>query len=373
MSQLSDYIRAVSYYDFRQVFFNDLDILALTEIAYLSFDKVMGPDEDLNLEQLANLYKDKVGLDSSVFSVTTKARVQLFLIMAAQPRYKHVRIKHLRQELDERVERQFGALTYQIGQTHLIIYRGTDENLIGWKEDFKMAFKETVPAQASALDYLKDRMADCPGKFILSGHSKGGNLAIYAATFMGSDQLRISSIYAFDAPGLHKSIVTSGKFLAIRDKIKSYIPQDSLVAMILENPVPTIRVKSKAFWLLQHDTFTWELDYFSFVKPTFPPVISTATDQYLEEFIARTSEEELESFFDLVFDLFLAADIHKFTDISIDTPKKVMKLAKSMTGVSAEQLKLAGKIVMTVFQAGFGTVRSQLPGGKALDSLPKLP
>ena len=365
MASLTNYVKGMKDYRFDQVLFNEMDILALTEIAYLSYARFMSREDRLTLAQMAPLYREEMGYQSSILSVTNKARVELFFLMADSPRYQDLLVQKVVYELDEVAEKQFGAQIYDLGpdKHKLLVFRGTDENLIGWKEDFKMAFLETIPAQEAASLYLEEAMAEMEGSFILAGHSKGGNLAIYAASQAVARQMRISSIYTFDAPGLHKCLVESGKFLAIRDKIRAFVPQDSIVSLILENPVPTYRVHSKAFWFLQHDTFSWEINYLRFVAAPRAALISATRDRYLNEFLLRASSQELEAFFDFLFDLFLAADIHRFTDLNKLDYQQLVKFANNLKGISKDQAQLALRIFGLMVQAHLGTVKTFFPQG----------
>ena len=147
-----------------------------------------------------------------------------------------IRLNHYIDLISDKWEMQFSAVTAYLadGLTH-VLFRGTDETMIGWKEDFNMAFMTPVPAQVKAVDYLHYAAERIRGGFSVGGHSKGGNLAVYSA--MKCSRLvreRITSIYSQDGPGFTKETLEDGDFDAIKDRIQKYVPHSSIIGMLFQ-------------------------------------------------------------------------------------------------------------------------------------------
>lgn len=362
MSNIIDYAQGLNAYSFDKVFFKDLDVLALTEVAYLPFEQIITEGE-ITLEKLAQYYTTLNGEKGEILSVITTPRIDLLRILGCSARYGTIEAFDFINKIDSNIERQFSAITYRLeDEKYLVVFRGTDENLIGWKEDFHMTFMHEIPAQQSAHQYLEKRMIEYPGEYIVSGHSKGGNLAIYACSKLDEEkQNSVTGIYAFDAPGLHESLLESEGFLRIKDRIASYIPQDSMVSVLLEPPVNAKVVKSNAILLLQHDTFSWEVGQIDFVQIENQSQLSIHADKVISSWLDTMSNNEKQEFSDVIFDVFLESGINKFADITIDTPKKIINIVNNMTRLTSEQKKMTIQVFFKLFNAQFDVFKSYLP------------
>ena len=362
MSNIIDYAQGLKAYSFDKVFFKDLDVLALTEVAYLPFEQIITEGE-ITLEKLAQYYTTLNGEKGEILSVITTPRIDLLRILGRSARYGTIEAFDFINKIDSNIERQFSAITYRLeDEKYLVVFRGTDENLIGWKEDFHMTFMHEVPAQQSAYQYLEKRMTEYPGEYIVSGHSKGGNLAIYACSKLDEEkQNSVTGIYAFDAPGLHESLLESDGFLRIKDRIASYIPQDSMVSVLLEPPVNAKVVKSNAILLLQHDTFSWEVGQIDFVQIENQSQLSIHADKVISSWLDTMSNNEKQEFSDVIFDVFLESGINKFADITVDTPKKIINIVNNMTRLTSEQKKMTIQVFFKLFNAQFDVFKSYLP------------
>ncbi len=167
-----------------------------------------------------------------------KSRLTLFELMASSKRYKYLKAFAYVNDYQIDLQQQFAAVSYHLDRdTVLTCFRGTDDTIIGWKEDFHIDLYEgnscTTICQSLFAGYHGSQHSD----FYVSGHSKGGNLAIYATSQLPPTlQQYILIVYAFDAPGLHKQYLTSDGYLGIEQKIVPIIPQNSIVGMMLETP-----------------------------------------------------------------------------------------------------------------------------------------
>ncbi|WP_061596188.1 DUF2974 domain-containing protein [Streptococcus gordonii] len=328
--------------------FNELDLLILTELAYLSFDGLVASDLDLDkskrLQDIAENYPQEQSM------MHTRNRLKLLEKASQTKRFKNIKLMGFINDIDLEIEKQFAALVYCIQSkpaTYVLAYRGTDDSIIGWKEDFHMTYMDRVPAPKNAKKYLKEVLRELDGDFILTGHSKGGNLAAYAASQVNPLlQERIKKIYSYDAPGLNKAIIESDGYKAIANKIQHYIPQGSIVGMMLEIPKQMAIVKSTALGgLAQHDTFSWQIEGDSFVLLDSLNPDSLQTDKTLKNWVRSTSDEELKDFFDLFFGLVLDAGITSIDDFSkISNVRKVLEIFKNANALSDEEREMLTRL-----------------------------
>ena len=372
MPTIFDYLKANQYDSFYDKDFTVLDALALTELAYLPFEDLVPAEISvqnyISLQHLAEQFEEKFQGKYPPLGMVNAHRLKLLSYLSSFKRYKHIRALGFANDVSLDSQKQFAAITYQIRpKEYLVVFRGTDDSIIGWKEDFHLTYMKEIPAQLAARDYLKEVLDKLDGKVWLAGHSKGGNLATYAACHVETSiQDRVQKVYSFDAPGLHSSIRNSDNFKAIEGKILSIIPENSIVGMMLETPETDLVVKSKTFGLLQHLMVSWEIEGDQFKVVPKVTEDSIQVDQTLKTWTANLSEEELRDFFDLFFGLFIEADIHRFGDITVDTPGKIQKLIENRRNLTPEQATMMDRLSRQLIDTRIQVWKDSLP------DLPKL-
>ena len=261
MSGIIDYIKWRGDLDFNVSPFNPVDNLIISELSYMKFSKILEDKSQAPLCEIANKYQNSKNNHNLGLLLTGEFDLMLEL-MAKSNRYGQLNIKECVEIIDEAVEVQFAAMTVEINENvAYIAFRGTDDTLVGWKEDFKMSFLEVVPAQKEALVYVNKIAAKYDYKDIyIGGHSKGGNLAVYSAVYASEcAKKRIVKIYNNDGPGFKQRLLETQKYKEISDKIITLIPQSSVVGMLLEHEESYQVVKSNQKGVLQHDGFSWEV------------------------------------------------------------------------------------------------------------------
>ena len=367
MSTIFYYLKNSQYDSFYDKDFTVLDALALTELAYLPFEDLVpveiSDQNYLSLQHLAERFEEKFQGKYPPLGMVNAHRLKLLSYLSSFKRYKHIRAFAFANEVSLDSQKQFAAITYQIKpKEYLVVFRGTDDSIIGWKEDFHLTYMKEIPAQLAARDYLKEVLDKLDGKVWLAGHSKGGNLATYAACHVETSiQDRVQKVYSFDAPGLHSSIRNSDNFKAIEGKILSIIPENSIVGMMLETPETDLVVKSKTFGLLQHLMVSWEIEGDQFKVVPKVTEDSIQVDQTLKTWTANLSEEELRDFFDLFFGLFIEADIHRFGDITVDTPGKIQKLIENRRNLTHEQATMMDRLSRQLIDTRIQVWKDSLP------------
>ena len=372
MPTIFDYLKANQYDSFYDKEFTVLDALALTELAYLPFEDLVPAEISvqnyISLQHLAEQFEEKFQGKYPPLGMVNAHRLKLLSYLSSFKRYKHIWALGFANDVSLDSQKQFAAITYQIRpKEYLVVFRGTDDSIIGWKEDFHLTYMKEIPAQLAARDYLKEVLDKLDGMVWLAGHSKGGNLATYAACHVETSiQDRVQKVYSFDAPGLHSSIRNSDNFKAIEGKILSIIPENSIVGMMLETPETDLVVKSKTFGLLQHLMVSWEIEGDQFKVVPKVTEDSIQVDQTLKSWTASLSEEELRDFFDLFFGLFIEAGIYRFGDITVDTPVKIQKLIENRRNLTPEQATMMDRLSRQLIDTRIQVWKDSLP------DLPKL-
>ena len=346
MGIIFDYLDQVAYDSIYETPFNELDMLMLTEITYLPFDQIVS--NQIAPDCTCRLFEAAEKLPQDLSMLVTKNRLKLLEKVASSTRFKNIKLMGYVNDIDPDVQKQFAAMIFKIKpNSYVLTFRGTDDSIIGWKEDFHMTYMDQVPAQKTAVNYLRKAMDTLPGQFILTGHSKGGNLASYAASQIEPEyQERIQSIYSYDAPGLNHSVITSQGYQTISDKIKRYIPQGSIVGMMLETPKQAQIVKSTAIGgLAQHDTFTWQISDQTFLLLDNLNPDSLQVDKTLKNWVDSVSDEELKDFFDLFFGLILDAGISSINDLTkLENFNKILAVFENANALTDEERDMLSRL-----------------------------
>lgn len=300
--------------------FHEVDSLVLSQFSYIHLGNLIAPPaagvvrKPMTLQQLfraecfAHYFADQ--LDA------VKNR-KLLAACAASPRFRDIGIAYFQQEFDETTEKQFCAMTFFIGaDTAYLAFRGTDTTLIGWKEDFNMAFLTPVPSQEAALNYTLAVAKLVRGNLILGGHSKGGNLAVYAAMMSPARlQNRIISIYSHDGPGFRDNVFSSAGYLRISDRIHKTIPQSSLVGMLLEHPENYAIVESNAVGIIQHNPYSWVVHDGDFIRLTTLTSGADYLNRTLSDWLSGLANEQREQFVDALYSVIAATDLTSLTEL----------------------------------------------------------
>ncbi|WP_048715474.1 DUF2974 domain-containing protein [Streptococcus sp. 343_SSPC] len=358
MSTIFDYLDYVAYDSIYDRPFKELDVLALTELTYLPFDRIVPQGDTTNIEVRLS---DAVELvDRTTDFIVTDKHLQLVDILATSKRFKNVKLLNYVDEYDPDVQKQFAAMTYRLTMdVYLVVFRGTDDTLIGWKEDFHMTYMDHVPSQRRAASYLQHVMKEFPkGRFMVAGHSKGGNLAAYACSYLPDHLIeKVDAIYCYDAPGLNKAIIETEGYQRIAHLIHRFVPQGSIVGMMLEVPEPATIVKSRAFGgFAQHDAFTWMVEKDGFVTLDQTSPDSQQMDQTLKQWVQEVPDSQLKKFFDTFFGLFLDAGITSINDLmnlkNFSKIKDIFQNAQDLDPTEREMLeRLAKQLIDTRVQA----------------------
>ena len=262
MGNIMDYISWRGDLSFAQSPFNEVDNLILACFSYVNLDGIpaVSGQKGIELKKLVNEFK-KLHTIKELEADISFIRLAPFMMfeMAKSVRFGNCVIRNYVNEIVTEAEQQFSAVEIVLDDgTSYISFRGTDDTIIGWKEDFNLS-TGVVPAQERAVEYMERISDKASGMLRVGGHSKGGNLAIYGSVMCKSAHDKILEIYSNDGPGFSKEFQESPETAEMMPKIIRIIPEYSIIGTLLEHEKQPIIVASTSRGLLQHDGFSWEV------------------------------------------------------------------------------------------------------------------
>lgn len=352
MGNMLDYLDWRGDLTFAQSPFNEVDNLILSQLVYLNFDYVVPPkfsDASITIRDAAELYfaryKD-VDIGSHGYMVRTSA--SLLQKLANTARFADAKLSNFQDTIEVDQTKQFSAMHVELTDgTVYIAYRGTDTSIVGWKENFNMMYLAPVPAQVEAVHYLEDTALEDDRLYRLGGHSKGGNLAVYAAVMCHPDlKRRILEVYNNDGPGFDAKFVASLNYANMRERIRTIVPQSSIVGLLLEHEEEYVVVKSHQPLLMQHDALSWEVLGDRFVRAEQVTEESRLVEAALKSWLKQLNRQERQQFVEALFQVFQAADVWTVEDLSRAKWRKVTQLIRALNRSHEHKVVIARSLKM---------------------------
>lgn len=262
MGNIMDYISWRGDLSFEQSQFNEVDNLILACFSYVNLDGISAVTKQKGIG-LKKLTKEFMKLHTMKELEADKSFIRLapfmMMEMAKSVRFGKCVVRNYVNDIVTEAEQQFAAMEIVLEDgTSYVSFRGTDDTIIGWKEDFNLS-TGVVPAQKRAIEYLQKISEHTDGMLRVGGHSKGGNLAIYGSVMCKSAHEKILEIYSNDGPGFSREFQELPETKEMMPKIIRIIPEYSIIGMLLEHEKEPVIVASSSKGLLQHDGFSWEV------------------------------------------------------------------------------------------------------------------
>ena len=347
MGNVIDYLIQYGDQAFAERAFCDVDVLILAQLSYFDFGSAVPTiaqhKKSVTLEEI-----DRTADLSAVFADKWygENNRKLWNALLAGRRFRTMRCNYYRERMEEEQEAQFGAVTFfPEGCEPVVAFRGTDDSVVGWKEDFNMSFLSPVPSQKDAVRYIDTTVQRSEGKLILGGHSKGGNLAVYASVFARpSVKKRIITVYNNDGPGFDSDFVKHPDYLAILPKIKSIVPYGSVVGMLLNHDGDYEVVKSSQSGLMQHDSMSWQVIGPDFETEQELSPKSKRLNAALSAWIDGLTREQRAEFVDTLFSLVTASGAKNLSEISTARFKNINAVLKSFRELDKSERAMILKI-----------------------------
>ena len=300
--------------------FNEVDSLLLSVLSYINFSRLpeLRSKSEADAVPIGSVCRQLTAQDEQQ-GLSIHDYIPVMQQAAATERFRELRMLGYESIHDEALEMQFAAVSFLIpdGSVYLS-YMGTDRTLVGWKEDCNMSFMDAVPAQLRAAAYAGEIAAGCPARMLrLGGHSKGGNLAVWAACHLPEAlQPRLLAAYNNDGPGFCTDLLSSQAYRAVEDRVLTIIPESSIIGVLLEHEDDYEVIASSNHAVMQHEALSWQVMGNRFVRLAKRSQMGKVSDGALRDWLNAMSPEERQSFIDALFQvLSQGGRLHKLEEL----------------------------------------------------------
>lgn len=353
MEKLLDYVALRKDLTFAERGFNNVDALVLNQLSYADFQ-----DCNISLKKACKNYIEKYDQENVEFGFSENVP-KLIREISTSIRYQNIILKRQQVVFDQEQFIQFGAITFELEDGSLFMaFRGTDSTIVGWKENMKMTYESHLPCQDLAKNYVKEELEMIPEKKYLfglikrkvyptiyvSGHSKGGYLAMYAYLSNKEYWSYITRVYNFDGPGFRDDFYEDIQG-ADYDKITNYQPAQSIIGRLLSHHEKSVIVQADGVGLTSHDPFEWYMDTNNYVFADASTKESEDTLQFIDDILMSKSDEEKKKCIDLIFSLFDTLEINTISDMSKLGLKQGWVGLKELTHMNSEERKFIFDVV----------------------------
>lgn len=343
MANIMDYLDWRGDLTLRAAPFNEVDALLLAELSFVGFDGIVplpGLGQGIELCAAARAYFDLHDGHEIDMGVLVPNKIPRMLRkMMETPRFAHMKLNAYSTRLDPEREEQFAALSIEVGDgTVFVAFRGTDDTLVGWKEDLNLGFLKEIPSQRDALSYLRRVAAQYPAAPLrIGGHSKGGNLAVYSAVHAGEEvQERILAVYNCDGPGFLEKLTGRPEHSRVAARILTIVPQSSVVGMLLEHEQSYQIVQSVESGMQQHDGFSWQVLGAQFVRLGEASREGRVMDETFDTWAASMDAGQREKAADALYAVLIGTGARTLSDLTEERSKSAGALLRSYQGLDRE-------------------------------------
>ena len=311
MGNILDYLKWRSDLTLYQYPLCEVDNLILSQLAHLRWEVGLVPDATNTLHTLW------LRMDGKDFAhgITANDDRMLLPLAAQSKRFGEIQVLHYVNDYSEEEDKQFAAVTFLLPDDSMFIsFRGTDGTLVGWKEDLNLCLPNPIPAQMQAQSYLTDILKAHPNLPVyVGGHSKGGNLAMYAAATLPEELVyRLKGVYCNDAPGLSDTVFLSNGYKRLVPILHAFVPQSSIIGMLLMHPETYSVVRSNSMSILQHNPYTWQVKFGEFIRENELQNSSVYIERVLKKWLAELDDDHRRQFINTLFSILEATEAKSF-------------------------------------------------------------
>ncbi len=355
MQNLIDYLTWRGDLSFDAVPVTEVDNLIFSLLSYIDFDGIVPPPRmgGVSLRDAAKeYYFTHEDAETRPLGLIVSADiVSLFRRLAETPRFENLVLCGYVNEVSEEREMQFAALTIRFSDGGAFVaFRGTDDTLVGWREDFNLCYLDEVPSQRKAADYLDtlDLPPDAP--LWVGGHSKGGNLAVWGVVHAVERVRRqVRHVWSNDGPGFSAGTVHSKAYISVAERISVLVPEDSLVGLLLEHDENYTVIESTKRGLLQHDALTWEVQGAEFVRAQSLSKRGLRSDTVIRERLDAMTREEKSTLVRLLFTVLESTGAKTLTDLHKTGLRAATAMLRAVVGLSREEQETGSYLMSKLF------------------------
>jgi len=365
-ANLIDYLEWRGDLPFRDYPLNEVDNLILSELVYMDWEGIV-PEPGKGrvvLEDAVKTYFEKNPRENTSLGLIVPDTIQDLALKASESlRYKDLKLSAYVNSVVDQDAKQFAAMTvYGLGDGIAVIYRGTDDTIAGWRENFNMSFMTQVPAQECAVAYLEEEAKLYPNaRFYVCGHSKGGNLAVYAGAYCSEAvQDKIIRVYNNDGPGFLVKPMGEEGYKRIRSRVQSILPQNSVVGILLEHDDAYNIVVSSATGINQHDGMTWEILGTKFIDGSGLTFSSQQTEQTIHSWLYSMTMDERKGLVNGMFNTLEATGCRTLTELAANRSKTALIIMERLAKMSTKDRDSITHILQLLFRGRANAFRNSL-------------
>lgn len=380
MANFLDYLDWRGDLSFAQSPFNPVDNLILSQLSYVAFDGVVpGFDDTPSSVSLTEAAERLLSGDRTANPTLTQQNCSLLSALAKSARFQTARLTFYCNDRNIAEEKQFSAVTVRLDdRSAFIAFRGTDSTIAGWKEDFNMTFTCPIPAQTEAVRYLEHVTASLSCPLRVGGHSKGGNLAVYAAASCPEEaQGNLLAVYDNDGPGLSAAFLESTGYQRMQDRIHTFLPQSSVIGMLLEHCETYTIVRSSRSGLMQHDPYSWKVLGPNFEIAEEFTAGSRLVDATLNQWLASMDVETRRTFIDTLYQVLEKTGAERLEDLTDNWRNNMFTVLDALKNTDKETRKMIRDVLGALFRIMHKQIKRAvekeplLPDGRDKAVLPK--
>ena len=347
--------------------FNEVDNVIFSYLSYIEFGNLLENGEVFfDLKELFQRFCEENSLEEikTAGQFTERAPLLLKEMMEGE-RFLDTKVGYYAVDFDKDQVKQFAALVFLLPDgTNYVSFRGTDKTITGWKEDFLMSCQSETAGAKEAVGYFNKVAKALEGEFILGGHSKGGNFAMYAAAFCEAQHKgRILKVYNNDGPGFRDEVIQSEEFQEMLPKILTIAPQSSIIGQLLSNPAKQHVIHSTAKGILQHDAMTWEAEKDRLVSSELDE-ISLYAKTTLGSWLETLDDESRESLCTTAFSLIESTKSETFIEFSGNLMKNMETVWKEMGKLPEDKKKEIMDALSNLIESSKQAAVSQIKSGR---------
>lgn len=349
MPNVFDYLEWRGDLTFEEAPLNEVDNLIFCLLSYVDLEGIVPTDPKqgrVTLRYAAAEYFFTHGdtlPDRPLGLIVPSDILTLFRRMGHCRRFRDLELTGYTNTVCEVREMQFSALTIRLPREQMFVaFRGTDDTIVGWREDFNLSHMEEVPSQRHAAEYLNALDMTPDTALFVGGHSKGGNLAVWGAVHADEEvRRRIVRVYSNDGPGFSEGTIASDAYRTLSDRIRVIIPEDSLVGLLLEHDEHYTVVKSNRKGVYQHDGLSWEVLGANFLRADSLSQRGIQHDTKVRARINAMTRDERKNFTRIMFSILESTGAKTLTELHQGGPKTVITMIKAFRDLSEEEQETA--------------------------------
>lgn len=333
MANIMDYLDWRGDLAFEQSPFNEVDNYILCKLGCPDFGGIVPENGEVGISEAVERYfqaneKEKISLGL----LTSPHVLPMIRRLPETVRFGSLVLSDYVDRLDPNKEEQFSALTIGMPDgVWFVSFRGTDDTILAWKEDFLLSVWDVIPAQRDAADYLVREAEKKPGRLMVGGHSKGGNLSVFASLVAPIKiQDRIIDIYNNDGPGFRRDLSSTPAYGRIKPKLHTIVPQQTIVGKLQYHETDCTIVKSSQSGMDAHDGFNWEVLGTQFVRGEDYTLGSKAFEAAIIEVSRQMGTEERRIIIEEMFAILTSTGAVTLTDLTERRLRQALEMAQGI-------------------------------------------